>query len=187
MKTKFITSVMAIIFAGASLFAADPAATIKLVNQKGSTIYKVVCSLPGAGRAFLKISGSEGVLLTETVSYTNGFAYPFDLKGLADGKYTVEVLTKNARFKETLELEKTKPVAYVRATEQPGNKHLLTITSDEAADFTIRVFDNMNNEIFAKVETVKENYGVVLNMANLAGGYYFEVTEASGNVNVIRK
>lgn len=178
---------MAILLASASLFAADPAATVELVNQKGSTIYKVVCKLPGSGKAYVKVSNGFDVLLSETVNFTNGFAYPLDFKGMASGQYIVEVLTKDTRFKQTIALENTKPVAYVRSTEQPGKRHLLTITSQVPAEFTIRIFDKYFNEVFTKIETVKSEYGVVLNMANLGAGYSFEITESTGDINVIRK
>lgn len=187
MKTKFITSVMAIVFASASLFAADSAATVELVNQKGSSIYKVVYKALGTGKAVLKISGIDGLVFSEIVTYTNGFAYPIDFKNMAEGKYTVEVLSKGTKFKQTVDVKSNKPVAYVRVTEQPNKKELLTITSEVPSDFTIRVFDKWHNEVFTKVEPVNERYGVVFNVSNLENGYSIEVTEASGNVTVIRK
>jgi hypothetical protein len=187
MKTTFITGVMAMIFASASLFAADPAATVELVNQKGSSIYKVIYKAPGTGRVFLKISGEEGVVLSETLSFTNGFMLPIDFQGMAAGEYTVEVLGKDTRFKQTVVYEKVTPVAYVRLTEQPGAKQLLTITSQVPTEFTIRIYDNWNNELFARTETVKSEYGVVFNMSHVAGGYRFEVTEGPGHVKVITR
>jgi hypothetical protein len=186
MKTRFITSVVALVFASASLFAADPAATVLLLNQKGSTVYKLVYKAPGTGKAMLKISNQEGVVFSETVTYTNGFAYPIDFKGLT-GEYTVEVVGKNTKFKQTVTLVNTKPTAYVRVTEQANKKELLTITSAVPADFTIRVFDKFNHEVLSKVETVKDGYAVLLNMNGLGSGYSIEVTEAAGNVQVIRK
>jgi hypothetical protein len=187
MKTKFITSVMAIIFASASLFAADSAATVELVNQKGSSIYKVVYKAPGTGKAVLKISGTDGLVFSEIVTYTNGFAYPIDFKDMAEGEYTVEVLGKDTRFKQTVDLKSNRPVAYVRTREQSNKKELLTIVSEVPTDFTIRVYDKWNKEIFTKVEAVNTSYGVLLNVDNLETGYSIEVTEAGGNVKVIRK
>jgi hypothetical protein len=187
MKTKFITSVMAMIFASASLFAADPAATFELVNQKGSSIYKVVYKAPGSGKVFLKISGTDGLVLSETLSFTNGFTLPIDFKGMAEGEYIVEVVGKGTNFKQTVTLKSNKPVAYVRLSEQPNKKKLLTITSEVPSDFTIRVFDKWNNEVFTKVESVNTSYGVLLNVSGLASGYSIEVTETIGNVKVIRK
>lgn len=187
MKTKFITSVMAIMITCASLFAADPAATVELINQEGSSIYKVVYKSPGAGKAFLKISDKEGVVFYKTLNYTNGFAYPIDFKGMADGEYTVEVVGRGAKFKKTLALGKIKPIAYVRVTEQPNNKHLLTITSQASSDFTIRVYDSRNNELLTQRESVKTEYAVILNMASVGSGFKIEVTESTGDVTVIRK
>jgi hypothetical protein len=187
MKTKFITSVIAIVFASASLFAADSAATVELVNQKGSSIYKVVYKALGTGKAVLKISGTDGLMFSEIVTYTNGFAYPIDFKGMAEGEYTVEVLGKGTKFKQTVDLKSNKPVAYVRMTEQPNKKELLTITSEAPSDFTIRVFDNLKNEVFSTVETVNKSYAVLLNVSSLTTGYTIEVTETDGNVTVIRK
>ena len=187
MKTKFITSVVSIVFASASLFAADPAATVELVNQKGSSIYKVVYKAPGTGKAFLKITGNAGVVFSETLTFTNGFTLPLDFKGMAAGEYTVEVLSKGTKFKQTVAYEKATPVAYVRVTEQAGAKQLLTITSQVPADFTIRIYDNLNNELFVKTETVKSDYAVVFNMSQVSGSYRFDVTETPGNVKVIRK
>jgi hypothetical protein len=187
MKTKFITSVMAIVFASASLFAADPAATVELLNQKGSSIYKVVYKAPGIGKAFLKISGIDGVVFTETLSFTNGFTLPIDFKDMVEGEYTVEVLSKGTKFKQTVAYGKTTPVAYVRVAAQPGAKQLLTIRSQVPSDFTIRIYDKWNNELYIKTEAVKSDYAVVFNMSNVVGGYRFEVSETPGNVKVIRK
>jgi protease II len=187
MKTKFITSVMVIVFASASLFAADSAATIELLNQKGSSIYKVVYKAPGIGKAVLKISNRQGLVFSESINFTNGFAYPIDFKNMSDGEYTVEVLSKAAKFRQTVTLAKAKPLAYVRVTEQANKKELLTIVSQAPADFTIRVYDKWNNEVFTKAEVVKTEYGVVFNMENMATGYTIEVTEASGAVVVVRK
>jgi hypothetical protein len=94
---------------------------------------------------------------------------------------------KGTKFKQTVAYEKAIPVAYVRVTEQPNAKQLLTITSQVPADFTIRVYDKLNNELFVKTETVKSDYAVMFNMSQVSGGYRFEVTETPGNVNVIRK
>lgn len=186
MKTRLITSILAIVIASAPLFATDPAATIQLVNQKGSTVYKLVYKAPGTGRAMLKISNQEGTVFTKTVKFTNGFAYPIDFKGLS-GEYTIEVMGKNTKFKQTLTLETKKPTAFVRVTEQANKKELLTISSATPADFTVRVFDKLNQEVFTKVESVKNGYAVLLNVAELSAGYSIDVTEASGAVQVIRK
>ena len=78
---------------------------------KRSTIYKVVCSFAGRGQSFLKISGSEGVFLPKQFLYQWLCLSIWFKVMITDGKYTVEVLTKNARFKETPELKKHKPVA----------------------------------------------------------------------------
>jgi hypothetical protein len=187
MKTKFITSVMAIIFASASLFAADPAATVELLNQKGSTIYKVLYKSSGTGKAVLKISDKTGLVFSEVVNYTNGFAYPIDFKNMAEGEYTVEVSGKDANFKQVVNLAKIKPVAYVRVAKQSNKKELLTIVSEVPANFTIRVFDKWNNEVFERAEAINSSYGVVFNTANLALGYTFVVTEASGTMKIVRK
>ena len=47
-----MTSVMVIIFASASLFATDPATNVELLNQNGSSIYKVVYKSSAASARF---------------------------------------------------------------------------------------------------------------------------------------
>lgn len=195
MKTRFITSVLVIVFASASLFAADSAATFELVNQKGSSIYKVVYKAPGSGKAVLKVSGSDGLVFSDIVTYTNGFAYPIDFKGMAEGVYTVEVLGKGTKFKQTIPfntkqtitLKANKPVAYVRTRAISDKKELLTIISEVPSDFVIRVYDKWNKEVFTQVETVQGSYGVLINVGNLERGYYIGVTEDSGNIKLINK
>jgi hypothetical protein len=187
MKTKFISSVMAIVLTSASLFAADPAATVELLNQKGSSVYKVVYKAPGNGSALLKISNKDGLVLSERFTFTNGFTLPVDFKGMANGEYTVEVLSKGFQFKQTVAYSNVMPVAYVRVTEQPGQKKLLTITSPKTADFIIRVFDSANNELFSTTETITNGYASLFNTAKVSGDCHIEVTAQAGNVAVVRK
>ena len=176
---------MAFLFASASLFAADPAATFELVNQRGSSIYKVVYKAVGTGKAVLNITGKQGLVFSEVVTYTNGFVYPIDFKGMAKGEYTVEVLGKGAKFKETVSLVENKPLAYVRVSEQPNQKELLTITSEVPSEFIIRVYDKDDNEVFWTVESINDRYGVVLNVSNLEKGYSIEVTANNNDMGCI--
>jgi hypothetical protein len=187
MKTRFITSVMAIIMTSASLLAADTAVTVELLNQSGSSIYKVVYKAAGNGSALLKITNKSGLVFSERLTFTNGFTLPVDFKGMESGDYTVEVLSKNLKFKKTIAHINTIPVAYVRMTEQPGIKQLLTISSPIASQFQIRVLNSNNEELFSTVESVTNHFATLINLAQVQGAYHIEVTETAGNVRVVRK
>lgn len=187
MKTKLIASVMAILLTSASLFAVDSAATVTLLNQKGSSVYKIVYKATGSGSALLKITDKNGLVYSERFTFTNGFTLPVDFKGMAAGAYTVEVVSKGFKFKQAITHVKSTPAAYVRVTEQANAKQLLTISTPIAAEFRIRVLDNANNELFSTTESIANNYATLINVAQVAGPCNVEVTELAGAVAVIRK
>lgn len=189
MKTKFIASVMVMLLTSASLFAANTAATVELLNQRGSSIYKVVCKTAGTGKAILKVYGTTGVLLSETISFTNGFSMPLDFKGLTSGEYTVEVMGKGIKFRQTIALNvnNKKPVAYALVRKQLNKKELLTISTPIPSEFNIRIFDKWGNEVFNQVQPVSDSYGVVLNVSNLGSGYIVQVLEMNDKVKLVTR
>jgi hypothetical protein len=189
MKTKFIISVMALLFnVSASLMASDPSPFFEIVNQKGSTIYKLVYKSPGEEKVYLKILDNSGSLVyAQFVNFTNGFTYPLDFKGMKEGEYAIEISNKDARLKKSLTYKMANPLAYVHIAKRPEEKYMLTITSKVAADFTVRIYDRWSREVFQKKEKVSKDFGLVYNLAKVEGPVTFRVTEEAGTVEVVQR
>ena len=65
-------------------------------------------------------------------------------------------------------------------------KYLLTVASKEQSDVTIRIYDDSNNVIYNKTETVSSDFARIYNLEGIAGEFTFEVTDASGTTSVHR-
>lgn len=186
MKTKFLVTALAlIVIANSSVVAQDFTPSFEILNQEGSSVYKLVYKAPGQGKVNLKIVDKNGILYSEYLNFTDRFTYPLDFGGMNKGEYTISISDRKKTLKKSIVYDVKIPLAYVHVAKQPDEKYMLTIKSQTPADFTVRIYDRWNNEVMQKSETVAADFGLVYNLSNLAGPFTFQVTNSNGNVEVI--
>jgi hypothetical protein len=187
MKTRSLVMAVALMFiASVSLVAQNPSPSFEILNQPGSSVYKLVYKAPGKGSVNLKISDKAGVLYSESLSFTDQFIFPLDFKGMSKGEYTVVVSDKKHSLSESLAYDVKIPLAYVHVAKQPNEKYLLSIRSEAPTDFTVRIFDRWNREVLEKSESVSDEFALVYNLSRLSGPFNFEVTNSAGDVAIIQ-
>jgi hypothetical protein len=187
MKTKFLVTALALmVIANASVMAQDSSPSFDIINQEGSSVYKLVYKSPGQGKVNLKIADKSGIIYTELLSFTDKFSYPLDFSGMNKGEYTITLSDKKKSLKKSIVYDVKIPLAFVHVAKQPNEKYMLTIKSEAPSDFTVRIYDRWNNEVMQKSESVVVDFGLVYNLSNLNGPFSFEVTNATGNVEVVK-
>lgn len=103
---------------------------------------------------------------------------------MIEGDYTVEISDKSGAIKKTIAYKAL--LAYV-VIKQFGSKHMLTIASQTPANFNIRILDESGNELFQKIEPVKNSFGLVYKLENVEGPVTFSVTEDTGSLAVVQR
>lgn len=170
----------------ASLVAQNPAPSFEILNQQGSSVYKLLYKATGKQRVNVKVYGANGVLYSESLNFNDQFILPLDFKEMNKGNYTVEVSNKNNTLTETIDYDVKLPKAYVHVAKQPNDKYLLSIKSQLPTNFTVRIYDRWNNEVLEKSETVSNEYALLYNLSRLSGPFNFEVTSNTGDVTIVQ-
>ena len=162
-----------------------PSAAVVKIGTTFKLYYK------GSQQADVKVSildAGNHLVFSETIKDVEGFVRPYNFSHLPEGDYTIKISDKNGRMIEKVTYKQEKSEAYAHLLKVAGTnaKYLLTVASKEQGDVTIRIYDNSNNVIYNKKETVSSDFAKIYNLEGIAGEFTFEVTDASGTTSVHR-
>jgi hypothetical protein len=190
---KKTLSVLAVLMVVSSVVFArrldNPGATPSAAVVKIGTTFKLYYK--GSQQADVKVSildAGNRVVFSETIKDVDGFVRPYNFSHLPEGDYTIKISDKNGRMIEKINYRQEKSEALVHLLKVAGTnaKYLLTVASKEQSDVTIRIYDDSNDVIYTKRETVSNDFAKIYNLEGIAGEFTFEVTDASGTTSVHR-
>jgi hypothetical protein len=190
---KKTLSVLAVLMVVSSVVFArrldNPGATPSAAVVKFGTTFKLYYK--GSQQADVKVSildAGNRVVFSETIKDVDGFVRPYNFSHLPEGDYTIKISDKNGRMIEKINYRQEKSEAFAHLLKVAGTnaKYLLTVASKEQSDVTIRIYDDSNNVIYNKRETVSNDFAKIYNLEGIAGEFTFEVTDASGTTSVHR-
>jgi hypothetical protein len=186
MKTKFFMAAV-IVLASTAAFADPVAPKVAILNLNGG-IFKVIYQGKEAGSVRMTIiNGSNDVVFTESTQNLSGFVRKVNFSGMTPGEYTIEIADKAGKSVQKVVYGKQSSVKAVRVTrlgDEP--KYLLAVANTGSEQLNVRIFDGANNLVHNEVRTIEGDFGVVFNLAGVAGTPSFEVTDGTGAIRRIK-
>ncbi len=190
MKTKsIILSIVAIVIASTFTMAAEPInPKVVVVNQKESSVFKVIYAGDASRLVVLKLYNSNGdVVFTEKLNAKNGFSLPLNFSGMNFGEYTIEVNNGVTSERTTVDFERAEASkvgepadlsAYV-AKISDDRKFLLSVSNGAEERINLKIYDDEKNLIHNETMTVAGTKGIVYNLNNVTGALTFVVSSKS--------
>jgi hypothetical protein len=165
--------------------ADEGSAGVAIVNN-GTTLklyYK------GTAEANVKVSilnESGKTVFTEVLRNIDGFVRPYNLSGIADGKYTIEVSDKNTTHTEKIVVgaPRKADIAHLQRIKGDAGKYLLTVPAREAKDINVRIMAD-DRVIYEQVEAISSDFARIYNLKKVTGALTFEITDKLGNIKVV--
>ena len=123
---------------------------IALYETSGD-MYNLIYPFKEKGMVNIKITDEEGkVMGTDKVYNTRGFLRKYDMVGLADGIYQLEIKTGSEQIVKSFEVDDKNKFAVV---SEEGNKYRLLVELDRKADLAVFILDEKNELIHTEKHT----------------------------------
>ncbi len=186
MKTRFFMAAV-IVLASTAAFADPVVPRVAVFNLNGS-VFKVIYQGEAAGSVTMTIiNKSDEVVFSETKQNIGGFVRNVNFSGMTPGEYTIEVANKAGKAAQKVVYGKEPSVKAIRVTRL-GNepKYLLAVANKGNEQLNVRIFDGADNLVHTEVRNIDGDFGVVFNLAGVAGTPSFEVTDGTGAVRRIK-
>ena len=158
----------------------------KAVEIRQTEPAKVLVAVPSApnGVMTVRITDSQDrLVLRDRITKTEAFAKKYDLHALPAGEYSVEVSDINGTLRTATfsTVEKVKPVVYSRVTEMGDNQYRLLVSSLEAKDVTVQIFDGgelIHSEVIDNPQGLHKIFKI--SKPSSPNGISFKVSTSSG-------
>ncbi|HEY8935249.1 MAG TPA: hypothetical protein VIM65_08510 [Cyclobacteriaceae bacterium] len=167
-------TVNAIIFAlvsfSTSLFAESPA-TMAVIPNATSGIYKVCYKGAEAGRVKLSILNANGdVVFSEVMTAVSSFIRPYNFSQLSEGVYTIVLEDKAGKQVEEVSYRLNKVECLISVSKLAGfdNKFIVSVASNDAADMVnVKIYNEAGTLIHEQTEKVNGNFGLIYNLSEV--------------------
>jgi hypothetical protein len=179
-RTLFFALLLAV---STSAFAGNDEPGLTVVSFKGSEVFKVIYKGTNTGRLKLNILNDRGdVIHSESISGLKGFICPVNFKGLESGDYTIEVIDKNERYRESITYKPAHELKsiHVSKIQSEDGKYLLAVANANEP-IHVRIFDEDQRLLYNESKTLKGDFAQVYKLPGGYSRYTFEVSDDAGN------
>ena len=181
-RTLFFALLLAVSTTAYAFGNDEPGLTV--VSFKGSEVFKVIYKGTTTGRLKLNIlDDRENVIHSETISGLNGFICPVNFKGLRSGQYTIEVIDKTVKYRESVTYRPAHELKSIHVSKllNEDGKYLLAVANAQEEPIRVRIFDQDQRLLYNESKTLTGDFAQVFKMPNGHGRYTFEVSDDAGN------
>ena len=189
MKTKnVVLSVLVTMFVSVLAMANEPGnPKVAVVSQK-SGVFKVIYEGGKPGKVSMKIFNAKGKeVFAEVLRGTNGFMLPVNFEGMEPGEYIIEIADESGKQIQKVNYRNETSVKSIHVSKiAEEGKYLLAIANNGSEQINVRIYDGANNLVHDENMTITGNFGLVYNLKQVSGTPTFEVTDKTGNTQVIK-
>jgi hypothetical protein len=189
MKTRnVVLSVLVAMFVSVLAFANEPGnPRVVVVNQK-SGVFKVIYEGEKRGKVSMKIFNAEGKeVFAEVLRGMEGFMRPVNFEGMEPGEYTIEIADESGKQIQKVNYKNETSVKSVHVSKiAEEGKYLLAVANSGSEQINVRIYDGANNLVHDESMIINGNFGLVYNLKQVAGVPSFEITDKTGNTQVIK-
>ena len=190
MKTKIVVlSVLVTMFVSVLAMANEPGNPKVVVVSQKSGIFKVIYEGEKAGKVTMKIFSTNGrEVFSEVLRGMTGFMRPMNFQGMEPGEYTIEITDAKGKQIQKIDYRNETSVKSVHVTKiAKEGKYLLAIAAkNDTEKINVRIFDGSSNLVHDESITINGNFGLVYNLKQVAGTPTFEITDKTGNTEIIK-
>jgi hypothetical protein len=160
--------------------------SVAVIKVEGSSLFKLLYRSDKAQSVKISLLDEKGnSIFHETLKNKNGFVRPYNLSGIDEGHYTIQVQDENGTTVEKINHVTVKNERLVSVTKiSDANKYVLRIVSPEQGDVTIKVFDRDATLLHSETQSVGKAFAQVYNMKDLES-FTIEVIDKNGLVKSI--
>lgn len=176
MKIIMLT-IVALLTVHTAIFAADNADTMIRVRHLKSSENEAfirVANLSGQAFAVLRIKDEKGSTLHREKIYDQAYMKKYDFSKLPQGRYTVEVRTKNGVSREFFEISsKREQMIYFKPGVQiEPDMVKVAFMNRVPSPVAIKLYDRVGKVLYEEKVAPQEIYSKGLNVAKLLPGQY---------------
>lgn len=161
--------------------------TVAVVNAAGSSLFKVHYSAYMKGDVKVSIyDESDRLLFFESIKKTDGFIRPYNFANLPYGYYTIAIESADGKRMEQVAYKENKLpklVSLVKLADE--GKFLLTGVATGSDEISVNVYDQFNELIYSKQNSVKGEFAQVFNLSKLKD-FTIEVADSNGVLKSIK-
>lgn len=165
-----------------------PAPLTGVAIMNSGSVFKVFYkgTTPGDVKVSI-VDAQDKVVFTETLRKVDAFVRPYNFEGLAEGKYTIEVIDAYSLQVKKVNYSKGNVEKLVGLVHIAGkdSKFLLTIPNKGTETFTVKIFNEHGELLYDGKEETQGDFAKVYNLQKATGKFTFEVTDKKGSIRTI--
>jgi hypothetical protein len=166
-----------------------PTSEAGLAVMKSKTGFKVLYK--GAKKSDIKITiyNAQGQTIhKERLRNTDNFARPYNLTGMSEGDYTVEVRDGDGSRVKKINYSNKKPQLLAKLTAIPGetSKYVLTVGKmSGVSNVSVRIYDERGEIVYDVIETVAKDFAKVYDMSKVSSKFSVQLSANNGAARVL--
>lgn len=162
----------------------NPNAKTGLALMKSEKGFKVFYKGSKAGTVRVTITDSKGeAVFQETLKNVESFMRPYNLTGITEGDYNIEITSPEGKQIEKFSYTKNKVeklMNLLHVTNSDG-KYLLTVSNKNGNDhLKVSIYDKNYNLVYTGSEEIAGDFAKVYDLKSLGKDFTFEVKDSSG-------
>ena len=160
---------------------------VAVTHVTGSSVLKVYYTSVQAGDVKVSIlNQKDQTVFSETIKKISGFVRPYNLTGLAAGKYTIVIQDKNGKREEVVNYSAGKIEKLINIVRLPEDgKYLLSVKSNASDKINVNVYDRDNRLIHSEARDIKKDFAEVLNLKSI-NEFTIEITDSQGVLKTLK-
>ncbi len=188
---KFFSFLAILAFVAVSVSANaidDRNTSVGVAIMKSGSTFKVFYKGEKTGNVKVTIyNASRKAVYTETLRQVNNFMRPYNFSSLAEGDYTIEVVSVNGKSVEAVEYSKGKIEHFANVVKVLGSddKFLVSIANKGTDVITVRILSESNAVLYKSTEEISGDFAKVYKLKDLDGSILFEISNESGILKTI--
>jgi hypothetical protein len=187
MKSTII--ILAFAFLSFTAVKAESPATMSVLYNAASGVYKVCYKSAETGRVKLAIyNANNNLVFSEVMNNISSFIRPYNFSQLSEGEYTIVLEDKNGKQVEKVNYRLNKIESIIRVSKLSGadNKFVLNVANTGSENIIVKIYDGSNNLLHVQTETVTGSFGLIYNLTPAkVASVRFEISTASGKTETI--
>jgi hypothetical protein len=172
-------SLTAVSLAGKKSDAPDPGFAVIQNGPVLKVLYK------GTKPCNVKISILDSNMqrvFSESLRQTEGFARPYNMEQLPEGKYVVEVTDDSGASRQSVVIpgKKTGKGFHIEKVHDSSDRYLFMAGKDAGA-FEVRVVDRNGRTVYFESKNTGKDFAQVYNLSALRGEGFIQIRDSNGN------
>lgn len=149
------------------------------VSKDSSSVFKVYYSGSDSKKVRVNIyNENDEKVFSEIINNKNGFVRPYNLEDLPAGNYKFEIIdNEDARAYEFAygNMPATNDELYAFVNQFSDNRFFLGLANDTEGEYTIKIYDANNNEVYNSTELVKKQFSQLFNLETASSEITFKI------------